>query len=130
MNEFFTILFGDHSIAQLMAFVVFFIIGYIIYGLIETTGRDKLSHKTPRRWSWEFWFKDNWRRYLLTILCSYIFFRFYTELSGHPFGNFDAVTLGLLGDGLGATIKKRIKAIHGDREELTMKIKREQGEIG
>jgi len=130
MSEFFTILFGDHSIAQLMAFVVFFIIGYIIYGLIETTGRDKLSRNTPKKWSWEFWFKDNWRRYLLTILCSYIFFRFYTELSGHPFGNFDAVTLGLLGDGLGATIKKRIKAIHGDREELTMKIKREQGDIG
>lgn len=130
MDEFFQIIFGDYTMVQLLAYAWFFVIGYIIYGLIETTGRDKLSRKTPRKWSWKFWFKDNWRRYLLTILCSYVFFRFYTELSGHPFGNFDAITLGLLGDGAATTIKKRVKAINGDREELTTKIKKEQGELG
>jgi hypothetical protein len=130
MNEFFQIIFGDFTIIQLLAYAWFFIIGYIIYGLIETTGRDKLSPKTPQKWSWKFWFKDNWRRYLLTILCSYIFFRFYNELSGHPFGYFDAISLGLLGDGAATTIKKRVKGINGDREELTMKIKKEQGELG
>lgn len=130
MNEFFEIIFGNFTMVQLLAYAWFFIIGYIIYGLIETTGRDKLSRKTPRKWSWKFWFKDNWRRYLLTILCSYVFFRFYTELSGHPFGYFDAITLGLLGDGAATTIKKRVKGINGDREELTAKIKREQGELG
>mgnify|MGYP005847703491 CR=1 FL=1 len=130
MEEFINIIFGNYSLVQLLAYAWFFIIGYVIYGLIETTGRDKNSIKTPRKWSWKFWFRDNWRRYLLTILCSYVFFRFYTELSGHPFGDFDAITLGLLGDGLGATIKKRIKGINGNREELTTQIKREQGEIG
>jgi len=130
MEEFFEIIFGNFTMVQLLAYAWFFIIGYIIYGLIETTGRDKLSCKTPRKWSWKFWLKDNWRRYLLTILCSYVFFRFYTELSGHPFGNFDAITLGLLGDGAATTIKKRVKVINGDRGELTAKIKKEQGEIG
>jgi len=130
MGEFFTILFGEYSVAQLMAFVVFFIIGYIIYGLIETTGRDKLSQKTPRKWSWKFWFKDNWRRYLLTILCSYVLFRFYSEISGHPFGYFNSITLGLLGDGAATTIKKRVIGINNNREELTAKIKKEQGELG
>jgi len=130
MGEFFTILFGEYSIAQLMAFVVFFILGYVVYGLVETSGRSITSPNTPKKWSWKFWFSDNWRRYLTTILCSFILFRFYTEVSGHPFGNFDAVTFGLLGDGIAATVKKRVKAIAGDREELTTSIKKQQGEIG
>lgn len=130
MNEFFTIIFGEYSAVQLLAFLFFFVIGYVAYGLIETTGRDKLSPKTPKKWSWKFWFQDNWRRYLTTIICSYILFRFYSEVSGHPFGNFDAVTFGLLGDGIAATVKKRVKAIGGDREELTMQVKKELGEIG
>jgi len=118
MGEFFTILFGDYGIAQLMAFVVFFVLGYVVYGLIETSGRDKLSVKTPKKWNWKFWFQDNWRRYLTTILCSFILFRFYSEVSGHDFGNFDAVTFGLLGDGIAATVKKRIKGLAADREKL------------
>jgi hypothetical protein len=130
MDEFIKIIFGDFTWIQLFAYAWFFIIGYLIYGLTEATGRDISSPNTPKKWSWKFWFKDNWRRYLITILSSYIFFRFYTELSGHPFGYFDAVTLGLIGDGVGATIKKRVKAVGGDREELTIQIKREQGEIG
>ncbi len=130
MDEFIRIIFGDFTCIQLFAYAWFFIIGYLIYGLTETTGRNVASPNTPKKWSWKFWFKDNWRRYLITILSSYIFFRFYTELNGHPFGNFDALTLGLIGDGVGAAIKKRVKAIGGNREELTAQIKREQGEIG
>jgi len=118
MGEFFTILFGDYSVAQLLAFMVFFILGYVVYGLIETSGRDKLSVNTPKKWNWRFWFNDNWRRYLTTILCSFILFRFYSEVSGHDFGNFDAVTFGLLGDGIAATVKKRIKGLAADREKL------------
>jgi len=130
MNEFFIIIFGGYSGVQLLAFLFFFVIGYIAYGLIETSGRDRYSPKTPEKWSWKFWFKDNWRRYLTTIICSFILFRFYSEVSGHPFGNFDAMTFGLLGDGIAVTMKKRVRAISGDRDELTMKIKKELSEIG
>ncbi len=126
MNEFLKIIFGEVTWIQLFGYVWFFIIGYLIYGLTEATGRDEKSPHTPKKWSWKFWFYDNWRRYLVTILCTYVLFRFYTEVSGHPFGNFDAVSLGLIGDGIGATMKKRVKAIGGDREELTMKINKEQ----
>jgi hypothetical protein len=118
MSEFFTILFGEYSTAQLLAFVVFFIVGYVIYGLTETSGRDVESQNTPRKWSWKFWFQDNWKRYLTTILCTFILFRFYSELSGHPFGNFDAVTFGMIGDGVAATIKNRVKGIGVDREKI------------
>ncbi len=56
-------------------------------------------------------------------------FRFSIEINQHPFENFDAISLGLIGDGLAATVKKRLKTIGGDREALTMQIKQENKEV-
>ncbi|MFA5207146.1 MAG: hypothetical protein WC428_00450 [Candidatus Paceibacterota bacterium] len=125
MTEILKVIFGEYTFIQLFGYLWFFIIGYLIYGLTETTGRDIQSPTTPKKWSWKFWFHDNWRRYLTTILCSYILFRFNIEVSGHPFGYFDAISLGLIGDGIAATVKRRVKAIGGDRENLTAQINNE-----
>jgi hypothetical protein len=127
MSEFFKIIFGEFTGIQLLGYLWFFIIGYIIFGLTEVSGRDVPGAKTPVNWSWKFWFHDNWRRYITTILCTYVLFRFYTEVSGHPFGNFDAISLGLIGDGIAATMKKRVKTIGGDREKLTNEINNNVG---
>ena len=126
MEEIIKIIFGDFTWIEIFGYVWFFLIGYILYGLTETSGRDIQSKNTPQKWNWKFWFFDNWRRYLTTILCSYVLFRFYTEVSGHPFGNFDAISLGLIGDGIAATMKKRVKAIGADREKLISEITIEQ----
>lgn len=126
MNEFLKIIFGEFTVIQLLGYMWFFIIGYIVYGLTEATGRKVENPATPIKWSWKFWFLDNWRRYLTTIMCTYILFRFYTEISGHAFGYFDAVSLGLIGDGIAATLKERVKGIAGDRASLTAQITQEQ----
>ena len=115
MNEFIKIIIGDNTWIQFFGFLWFFIIGYIIYGLLEISGRDVKSPHTPQKWSWSFWFNDNIKRYMSTILCTYIMFRFYIEFSGHAFSNFEALMMGLLGDGLSATLKKRIKILSSDR---------------
>jgi hypothetical protein len=121
MNEIFKHIFGDYTGVQLFGFLWFFIVGYVIYGLTEITNRNIQSNNTPLKWNWKFWFKDNWRRYLTTILCTYVLFRFYIELSGHSFGDFDAVILGLIGDGVAAILKKRIGIIASDRKKLMEK---------
>jgi hypothetical protein len=118
MGELMKTIFGEYTNIQLFGYFWFFFVGYLIYGLTETTGRDVDSSSTPKKWNWKFWFYDNWRRYLTTVLCTYILFRFYVEICGHPFGNFDAVSLGLIGDGIAATMKKRVKTIGADREKL------------
>jgi len=122
MGELLKVIFGDYTSIELFGYLWFFAIGYLIYGLTETSGRDKNSPNTPTKWNWMFWVKDNWRRYLTTILCSYVLFKFYTEISGHPFGNFDAVSLGLIGDGIAATVKKRVKMVGADREKIMTNI--------
>jgi hypothetical protein len=126
MSELIKILFGEFTTAQLIGYVWFFIIGYIIYGLTEVTGRDVQSPATPVKFSWKFWFLDNWRRYLTTILCTYILFRFYTEINGTAFTYFDAVTLGLVGDGIAATVKNRLASMSANkRPALTAQINQE-----
>lgn len=118
MNEIFEVIFGTYTWIQLFGFSWFLIIGYVIYGLNETTGRDALSSKTPRKWKWKFWVKDNWRRYLVTILTTYIMFRFYVEFVGHDFTYFEALMMGLIGDGIGATAKKRVNMVKANRAKL------------
>jgi len=118
MSEIFEVIFGAYTWVQIFGFTWFLAIGYIIYGLNETSSRDKLSTKTPKKWKWLFWIKDNWRRYLVTFLSTYVMFRFYVEFAGHEFTNFEALMMGLIGDGIGATAKKKIKKVKADREKL------------
>ena len=118
MEELLLRIFGNYSVIDLLSFAWFMFIGYAIYSLVETTGRDIESSTTPKKWSWNFWLKDNMKRYITTILTTYIFFRFYIEFVGHPFSDFEALMIGLIGDGIGATAKKRIKALKADREKL------------
>lgn len=118
MDEIFKIILGDYTFIQLFGFFWFLMIGYIIYGLNEAGGRDAQSPNTPIKWNWKFWFYDNWRRYLATILSTYVFFRFYVEFVGHPLTNFEALMIGLIGDGIGASLKSKVKAISADRKQL------------
>lgn len=118
MNEIFEVIFGAYAWIQIFGFTWFLAIGYIIYGLNEATGRDVLSKNTPKKWKWRFWIKDNWRRYLVTFLSTYIMFRFYVEFVGHEFTYFEALMMGLIGDGIGAAAKKRIKTVQANRERL------------
>ena len=118
MSEIFEVIFGAYTWIQIFGFSWFLIIGYVIYGLNETSSRDRLSKNTPKKWKWRFWLKDNWRRYLVTFLSTYIMFRFYVEFVGHEFTYFEALMMGLIGDGIGATAKNKIKTIQANREKL------------
>ena len=118
MGEIFKIIFGDVTGIQLFGYIWYFFIGYLIYGLNETSNRNKESKNTPKKWYWKFWIQDNWKRYLVTILCTYVLYMFNTVISGNEFSNFDAVSLGLIGDGIGATLKNRTIAIGANRLSL------------
>jgi len=118
MNEIFEIIFGAYTWIQIFGFTWFLGVGYLIYTLNEISLRDKLSSNTPKKWKWKFWLRDNWRRYLVTFLSTYIMFRFYVEFVGHEFTYFEALMMGMIGDGIGATAKKKIKNVQANREKL------------
>ena len=114
------IFFNGYELIQVFGFLIFFIIGYLIYALDETSGRDRLSIRTPKKFSFKFWFGDNWRRYLVTILTTYIFFRFYIEFTGHPLSYFECVMIGMIGDGIGKKIKTKVKFTQANRTKLLL----------
>ena len=130
MNEFFEVIFGAYTWIQIFGFTWFLAIGYIIYGLNEASARDVSSTKTPKKWKWKFWIKDNWRRYLVTFLSTYVLFRFYVEFVGHEFTYFEAIMMGLIGDGMGATAKKRFKKVQANREKLMALDENQDEEVG
>lgn len=113
---------GGYTIQNVLGFLWFFIIGYVIYGLNETNDRNIESENTPKKWSWKFWIGDNWKRYIVTILSTYIMFRFYVEIVGHEFSNFEALMMGMIGDGIGSKAKKKVSNISANRQKLMKKI--------
>jgi hypothetical protein len=122
MKEIFEIIFGNYTLLELFGFAWFFIIGYVIYSLNETNDRDANSVNTPKKWSWKFWINDNWKRYLASFLATYVLFRFYIEIQGHPFTYLEALLLGILGDGIGANAKNKINIFKVDRNKIMEKI--------
>lgn len=118
MNEFMTSVFGGYSWGQLLVFAWFFFIGYALFALYEIDERDKKAKVTPFKFSFEFFMQDNWRRYVATILTTYVFFRFYTEFMQHPLTEFECLMIGLIGDGIGAKMKRKIKGLQANRVKL------------
>jgi len=116
------IILGGYSLMNALGYLWFFIIGFLIYGLNEADDRDVNSTNTPKKWSWIFWFKDNWRRYFVTFLSTYIMFIFYVQIVGHEFSNFEALMLGMIGDGVGAKIKKKSTNTSINRKQIMNKI--------
>lgn len=122
MEELLIRIFGEYSIIDLISFGWFMLIGYTINGLFETSNRNIESPNTPKKWYWYFWIRDNWKRYLFTVLATYVLFRFYIEIIGHPFTDFEALLLGFSGDGVSGTLKKRLKLLSADRKKIMNKI--------
>lgn len=118
MEEIILRIFGGYTMVDVVVFGWFIVIGFVINAWDETSLRDKKSKKTPRKWSWKFWFNDNWRRYIVSILSTYIFFRFYVEFVGHEITEIEAFMIGLIGDNIGSTAKERINMVKADRVRL------------
>ena len=112
---------NGYETVQAIGFLFFFVIGWLIYTLDETSGRSRPSRSTPIRFSFKFWIGDNWKRYLATILITFVFFRFYDQFTGHDPSYFECVMLGMIGDGLGAKLKGKVKAVQVNRTRLLLK---------
>jgi len=83
----------------LLAAFAMALIGIFISLLISTTKRDPLSPRTPREFSWNFFWNDNVKRILksiaLTVLVLFVTIRFSQELMGQKLTMFYAFSLGL-----------------------------------
>lgn len=122
MEEILMRIFGGYDFADLFVFGFYILIGFLIRAFDETSQRNKNSDKTPKKWSWKFWVNDNYKRYIVTILSTFIFFRFYVEFVGHDLTELEALMIGLIGDDIGLTAKERLGMFKSDRKKLLKEI--------
>ena len=49
-----------------MNYFILTLLGYILSGLVDVSQRNKKSKRTPDKFSWKFFIKDNYERYLIS----------------------------------------------------------------
>lgn len=107
--ENYTFILGYLTTKMFLAMCLFALLGIVISLLIDSLKRNKLSESTPRKFSFLFLLKDNWKGILLTILIVLVSIRFAASLFPGQFIGEEAATpdgmekwlFGSLGIGLG-----------------------------
>jgi hypothetical protein len=111
MNEIASYLIGDLGVAKFAAAFIFAIIGVVLSLLWSTTVRNPSSDKSPQHFSWKFYWFDNARRILKsvvsTLLTVFVSIRFVNELLGVEFSMATCFLIGLFLDRVVVFIKKK-----------------------
>jgi hypothetical protein len=100
-------LLGDISGAAWVASLVFALTGVAISLLYSIDKRDKLSIRTPRKFSLLFLLSDNSHRIALNILLILVFLRFTPELIGKELTMWLALLVGLAFDRLASILREK-----------------------
>lgn len=111
MNEIVSYLIGDLGVAKFFAAFIFALIGVSLSLLWGTTQRNPESDKSPVHFSWNFFWNDNTKRILKsiisTILTVFVSIRFMKDLFGIEFSMVGSLLIGLFLDQVVAIIKKK-----------------------
>lgn len=107
MKEFISTLLGGQTAGVFFALFFYALLGALISSLLQTTGRDVNSIATPKHFSWQFFFSDNWKRYLTGFLLIYVSLRFGPELFSVDITTFWALVIGLGNDKIAQIIKDK-----------------------
>jgi len=63
-----------------IAALIFAMLGWVLHKLITGTKRDTKSTRSPKKWSWKFWIKDNIHEAFLHFCLLYSAVRFAPDL--------------------------------------------------
>lgn len=116
-QELLSYLIGEGSVAQLIAALLFAHFAAFVAYLYRVSKRDPQSPRTPFRFSWEFFWCDNSRRILRTILSIFLLVRFSREFLGAEQTMYGSVLIGLASDRLGKLMARKSKAHIPDPDE-------------
>jgi hypothetical protein len=105
-KTFFESLSGGYDPGQFLGFFAWALIGAFIMICIQTQSRDPKSLRTPVKFSWIFWLRDNVRRVVFNIVLILVCIRFSQEVLGKPISDFGSLIIGLSLDGLAILINK------------------------
>lgn len=106
MKEFFSIILEGIQPVYFWVYYFMAFLGMITYLIIDLWNRNIVSERTPVRFDWKFWIKDNYLRVILTMILSPIVIILFQELIGTGITMIGAFTVGLSMDVVISQIKK------------------------
>lgn len=101
------LIFGTTDIWVLIAGFFYLNVGIFLASVLNTTGREPKSERTPFRFSWKFFAKDNWKRWFKSVLFGIIAMRFSEELLNAELTAYVALMIGFSIDGIIILISKK-----------------------
>ena len=105
MKSFVEYLIGDVTLPHFAAGMLFVGIGLLVTLLLDVSQRDVESKRTPRQWSWRFFWSDNMLRFILNLLVAISFIRFWPDIDGEEISMFYCFCIGLCFDSLYIAIR-------------------------
>jgi hypothetical protein len=104
MQKLMQALLGGQDVWTFLGYVAWALIGAFIMVQIHANSRDPKSQRTPVKFSWAFWLRDNGRRALFSLVLIMVAIRFSPEIFGKEINHFWALIIGLSSDGLALLI--------------------------
>ncbi len=119
MNEIKDIILGANSMSYYIGYAIWSLVGAFLYHtFLDVKGRNVNSSATPIKFNFLFLLKDNWKRYLTTILIIFVQIKFYKELNGVDLTAYTALLLGFTSDGISDFAKRSIPALQTARDKV------------
>lgn len=115
MEAFIATLLGTLPLGELMAYMVFGLIGATFYILVKIQNRFKSDNGKPEKWNWHFFFRDNFVRMGFTFILVFVWALFGNDLTNfipvdyHALGKVIYILIGFLTDVIVEAVVKRFK---------------------
>lgn len=106
MENFILNMLGPLSLADYVAGMIFALLGVIISLRLDANTRDRLSPRTPSKFSWRFLILDNLQRLITGFIITFVSFRFAPEILKTDFSMFAAFMVGFAFDKIIELIKR------------------------
>jgi hypothetical protein len=100
-------IFGSTDWRFLLVGLFYLNIGILFSSVLNTTSREPNSSRTPFRFSWKFFAKDNWKRLAKSVAFGIIAMRFSQEFFNQALTVYLAFMIGLSIDAVILLIQKR-----------------------
>mgnify|MGYP003338845954 CR=1 FL=1 len=101
------LIFGTNDWRFLLAGFFYLNVGIFLASVVNTTGREPNSDRTPFRFSWRFFAKDNWKRWAKSVLFGVVAMRFCHELLNQQLTTYIALMIGFSIDGIIAILTRK-----------------------
>lgn len=106
MKEFNDAVLGGYNLGQFAGLLFWALIGAYILIQFNANTRDPKAARTPVKFSWSFWIRDNARRAIFNLVLILTSIRFSQEITGKPINEFWALVIGLSSDLLAQALNK------------------------